>query len=223
MSKVLRQHLASLKQLFIEKSSVQIAKTAEVRSNVSPQLEWFYELLLQAVETRNPEWINPVIESWVQARTEDRTADSILLPVLTTLKQVVWEVGCADFADPFSLVDTLEPIFNHAVLYLSKHEMAALTEQTTEQIMAVEQSMTELRYAKARFVAVAAHELKTPLTLVQGYAAILNNEIPESSMTLNSVTRGIQTGVERLRDIVEAMLDLALIDSNMLELNYQPI
>jgi len=45
----------------------------------------------------------------------------------------------------------------------------------------------------------------------------------EPDTTLDPLLQGVQTGVQRLRQIVDDMIDVSLIDNNMLSLNSQPV
>ena len=78
--------------------------------------------------------------------------------------------------------------------------------------------------SKSAFISVAAHELKTPITLIDGYASMMEDMLQEGkSLPLDDMLSGMQNGIKRLRIIVEDMLDVSLIDNNLLNLNFQPI
>jgi signal transduction histidine kinase len=66
--------------------------------------------------------------------------------------------------------------------------------------------------------------LKTPLTLIEGYTSMMvdvaqNSELPQ----MNSYLNGVETGIHRLRHIIDDMIDVSLIDNNLLTLNFQPV
>jgi signal transduction histidine kinase len=71
--------------------------------------------------------------------------------------------------------------------------------------------------AKMRFIQVAAHELRTPLTLVQGYSQMIEVKAQENNEYLK-YTNGILEGTSRMVDIIDNMLDVSRIDSNLLEI-----
>ena len=54
----------------------------------------------------------------------------------------------------------------------------------------------EIDRMKSEFIAVAAHELRTPLAAVLGYAELLLNEAPETRITSYNVcyTKLLRTG-----------------------------
>jgi signal transduction histidine kinase len=82
-----------------------------------------------------------------------------------------------------------------------------------------------LEKAKTDFIGIAAHELKTPLTLIQGYANMLHelgmegDEVAES----DHIVEGILQGTDRLSAIVEDMLDVSVIDTDALSLRIEEV
>jgi signal transduction histidine kinase len=86
-------------------------------------------------------------------------------------------------------------------------------------------SLEKLDKSKSDFIAVAAHELKTPLTLIEGYASMLREVLQKVNGDghFSQYLDGIGQGTHRLREIVKDMIDVSLIDNNMLFLNYQPV
>ncbi|MFZ6030854.1 MAG: hybrid sensor histidine kinase/response regulator [Chloroflexota bacterium] len=76
--------------------------------------------------------------------------------------------------------------------------------------------LAALDQAKSRFLAVASHELRTPITILSGYAQVAadaGQKYPELAGMMN----GVVSGAKRLTEIVNAMLDVARIDSEVLE------
>lgn len=79
--------------------------------------------------------------------------------------------------------------------------------------------MENFEKSKSSFVAVAAHELKTPLTLLEGYANMIRYESePESRMML--YVDGLSNGFRRMHEIINDMIDISLVDLHAVELNY---
>jgi signal transduction histidine kinase len=88
----------------------------------------------------------------------------------------------------------------------------------------VQKQMQRVDKSKSAFISVAAHELKTPLTLIEGYASMMEDLMRENNgVSLESLIAGIGTGIDRLRSIVDDMIDVSMIDNNLLQLNFQPI
>jgi signal transduction histidine kinase len=96
-------------------------------------------------------------------------------------------------------------------------------QERTEELARLNRELAKLDKKKSDFIAIAAHELKTPLTLIQGYAEMLAEggiermppELLERQMS------GIVKGADRLRMIVEDIIDVSLIDTQVLALNLE--
>ena len=90
----------------------------------------------------------------------------------------------------------------------------------------LERALRELAESDARkndFVAVASHELRTPISVVHGIAATLHlrgDELEPEQVHELRATLFEQT--ERLRDLADQLLDLSRIDSRPLLLQHEP-
>ncbi len=95
--------------------------------------------------------------------------------------------------------------------------------ERTEELARLNRELAKLDKKKSDFVAIAAHELKTPLTLIQGYAEMLAEnsvrDLPPES--IERVVSGIVKGTARLRTIVEDIIDVSLIDTEVLSLSLE--
>ncbi|MBZ0298401.1 MAG: HAMP domain-containing histidine kinase, partial [Anaerolineae bacterium] len=78
--------------------------------------------------------------------------------------------------------------------------------------------------SKSDFIEVAAHELRTPITLVEGYTNMLRSSVPgvQDDPVAGPLFDGINGGVRRLREIIRDMLDVSLISLGIIELHLQP-
>jgi len=81
--------------------------------------------------------------------------------------------------------------------------------------------LARLEQAKTDFISIAAHELKTPLTLIQGYVNILREMKLEKEA--HPFVAGIDRGARRMHTIIEDMLDLSAMDTQQLQLVYQKV
>jgi signal transduction histidine kinase len=103
-------------------------------------------------------------------------------------------------------------------------ELNQRVEERTKQLASLNQELAKLDKKKSDFITIAAHELKTPLTLVQGYAEMLTDGGAQDmgNQALDSVVSGIIKGTGRLRALIEDIIDVALIDTEVLMLNLEP-
>jgi signal transduction histidine kinase len=77
---------------------------------------------------------------------------------------------------------------------------------------------------KLEFIQVAAHELRTPLTVLTGYVDVLRffPGIKENT-ALGDVLQGITSGANRMREVVNMMLDVTRIDAETLKIALVPV
>ncbi len=79
--------------------------------------------------------------------------------------------------------------------------------------------------ARDRFLAVAAHELRTPITIVRGYAQILARLLADSREIETAralrMSRAIQDQADRLAAIVEQMVDVTRLNLSSAELHVE--
>lgn len=70
---------------------------------------------------------------------------------------------------------------------------------------------------KDEFIGLASHELKTPLTSVQGYLQILNNDMSEDRR--KEFLRRAGEQVKKLNNLVSDLLDISKIEAGKLQFN----
>lgn len=75
------------------------------------------------------------------------------------------------------------------------------------------QKILELNQLKDHFLSTLSHEMKTPLSLICGYAELLEEKYPQESLLL-----GILDGSRRLSDHISNMLDYSAMVSGTLSL-----
>jgi signal transduction histidine kinase len=103
-------------------------------------------------------------------------------------------------------------------------EMETRIEYISKELVTVQQKLEKLDRTKSNFISVAAHELKTPLTLIEGYTTMMRDTIDESGQRqFDSLLVGMNKGVRRLHEIIDDMIDVSLIDNNLLSLNFQRV
>ncbi|MGC8839630.1 MAG: sensor histidine kinase [Anaerolineae bacterium] len=105
-----------------------------------------------------------------------------------------------------------------------QQEMDARVAKETEALEEVNRQLERLARARSDFVNIAAHELKTPLTLLRGYTDILREEAGAlQGPRLESALAGIDRGLARLDRIVADLIDLSRIEVELLQLSFEPV
>jgi len=105
--------------------------------------------------------------------------------------------------------------------------LAAIREQDrTVGAVAVFHDVTELKRLermRREFVANVSHELRTPLTAIRGYAETLRDGGLDDRERAAEFVRVIHRHAERLRDLIEDLLDLAAIEHGEARLAIEPV
>lgn len=143
-----------------------------------------------------------------------------------TVLQVLKEEVTAALKYAFSPTETLDawmqldPIFTYALIEATQLASDVNRAIMLEHMNAIRNQMQQVETAKTNFIAVAAHELKTPLTIMEGYANILRAEtLPDSPQRL--YIDGLENGTRRMREVIADIIDVSLIDLRQMELKYQ--
>ena len=90
-------------------------------------------------------------------------------------------------------------------------------QQRTIELEETNKILEQMDRTKIRFIQVSAHELRTPLTLVQGYAQMVHMKAKDNK-DFEKYAKGIMDGATRMGDIIDNLLDVSRIDSNLLEI-----
>jgi K+-sensing histidine kinase KdpD len=97
-------------------------------------------------------------------------------------------------------------------------------EQSNRQLSRAHAQLEKLDRTKSDFIAISSHELRTPLTVIRGYSEMLKDEeCVREDPSRAKMVNGIYTGILRLHEIVDSMLDMASIDSRTMQLNVTPV
>ncbi len=88
----------------------------------------------------------------------------------------------------------------------------------------VYQELVELNEVKDRFLGMAVHDLRTPLTVIRGYAALLEEgRLGDLSTAQRDVVARITRSSETMLALVEDLLDVSAIESGHLALDRRPV
>ncbi len=74
------------------------------------------------------------------------------------------------------------------------------------------EELKQLDHMKSEFINIAAHELRTPLAILMGYATVLEEDSPEDQLLfISNITRNAM----RLRALIDDMLSLQYLESGV--------
>lgn len=221
--------LEKIRPIWIERVSRQLARGESVRESFIQQLTEYFNMMKQAVITGDPSWMHNVLDGWTEARTitEIENQDVSLAPILSQIMMTTHEVASEilDDSDAMVLLGAILPLYTYTVQYTTRLETNAHVEHISSELDNARITLERLDKSKSDFISVAAHELKTPLTLIEGYAAMLRDLFPadEEGASMDLLINGVDNGTKRLREIIDDMIDVSLLDNNMLQMNFQPV
>jgi signal transduction histidine kinase len=221
--------LRRIRPTWLDRGIDTLARGYGLREHLRGQLEQFFSLLEQVVETGDPAWLDTILQNWLCSLTQDD-----LNGETTNLTRFVNELMILSFricretlddTEALQLLSALIPAFSYALDRTANLETKAKVIYISKQLDDVRQSLEKLDRTKSDFIAVAAHELRTPLTLVEGYTAMLRENMDRKTLSPTEVVllEGVQNGTRRLHAIIDDMIDVSLIDNNLLQINYQPV
>ncbi len=223
------EHLRTIRPTLIKRGTETLARSYGLREHLRTQLEQFFDQMEQVVDTGDPAWLNPLLVNWAGSLTQtDLDGEtSQMTGLIDELMRLTLQVSheLLDDSQAVALLILLLPGFSYAIEKSARLEIQARVGFVSEQLNQAQQALEQLDRTKSNFIAVAAHELKTPLTLIEGYAAMLReyterNQLPGNALVLMD---GIQNGAGRLHTIIDDMIDVSLIDTSLMELNFQPV
>ncbi|MDI6606769.1 MAG: PAS domain-containing protein, partial [Candidatus Omnitrophota bacterium] len=85
-------------------------------------------------------------------------------------------------------------------------------------------ALEEINKMKSEFISIVSHELKTPLAIVkEGVSLILDGIKGAVNEGQQKVLVSVQNNAERLRRLIEELLDVSRIEKGKLKLNYSLI
>ena len=220
--------LKKIRTIWVERISREMAAGEGVRAGFTEQLERFYDLLEQTLVTGDSAWLDPILYDWGRSPTQTNLeqADYYVSFVLNRMITLTIEIAREHLKnkDALELLATVTPVLAHSLSVVIRYEMETRVAHISNELQSVQEKLQTLDQNKSKFISVAAHELKTPLTLIEGYTSMMVDMVQNSEQAaMKDYLSGVNTGILRLRDIIDDMIDVSLIDNNLLTLNIQPM
>jgi signal transduction histidine kinase len=197
------------------------------------QLESFMDNLLEAMLTGDPGILESRIDEWFATPSMFVPVDKAfseyqergLVSVLHALRTAAFAIIQKHAGPEQALLyqNNLEAQFCHILEYAAFREFAAVIENLTKSQDEVRESFRLLEQTRSNFVTVAAQELRTPLTLIDGYMQMLKETLPDDDPDSEPLVSGVESGIQKLRIIIDELVDISMIDTEMMLLHYQPV
>jgi signal transduction histidine kinase len=220
--------LTRIRPAWLQRVSMSLARGTDAREAFTGQLEHFFDSLEQALTSGNPAWLDSTLLEWTSSPTltdlqqKKNNVAELINKIISITNDVALEVLAEP--DALNLLTTIMPIYTYALEKIARLEMEARVTYVSNELVQVQQKLERLDRSKSNFISVAAHELKTPLTLIEGYASMIRDMVAKTDNTqIDTLLAGINIGIQRLREIINDMIDVSVIDNDLLSLNLQPL
>ncbi|MBU0705337.1 MAG: cyclic nucleotide-binding domain-containing protein [Chloroflexi bacterium] len=106
----------------------------------------------------------------------------------------------------------------------SDQQSIAELRRTNEELTRALEKLARMDQTKTDFIQVSAHELRTPVASLMGYAQMLNdNSTVQDDSQLQTLVGGIVTATERLHRIFNSILDVSRVMTEGLEISRSPV
>jgi signal transduction histidine kinase len=224
----IQEALQKIRTPWVERISRELASGEGVRGGFVEQLSRFYDLLEQTIMTGDSAWLDPILYDWGRSPTEtnleegDYFVSFVMNRMITLTIEVTRE--SLNKKDALELLAAIIPILTHSLSVVLRYEMETRVAHISSELNKTQEKLQQLDHNKSNFISVAAHELKTPLTLIEGYTTMMVEMTEQSNQSpIKGLLNGVNTGILRLRQIIDDMIDVSLIDNNLLTLNFQPV
>ena len=218
--------LNQIRDPWLHRITHSMARGADLRANFENELEQFFSLLEQAVVTGDPAWLDSILFEWATSATQSdlelgKYNVSLLLRKMVEVTNEVARETLTE-SEALDLLNALIPIYTYWLDKAARIEMDNRIAFISRELDSVQKQLEQLDRTKSNFVSVAAHELKTPLTLIEGYTSILHDMLKASGQNqYDDILLGVNKGVTRLHKIISDMIDVSMIDNDLLSLNFQ--
>jgi signal transduction histidine kinase len=173
----------------------------------------------------------PISENWLTASTAREAKPSIIHQATHSTVPEGWPIGAiASF--PLQKAGHVLGVFDVAFgqpHYFAEDELRALSLLADQAAIAIQNAQLfrqvhSANEAKSEFVSIVSHELKIPMTSIQGYARLMTlgaaGQINAQQLEFANI---ILRNVERMGNLVSDLLDLSRIESGRISISPRPV
>ena len=122
-----------------------------------------------------------------------------------------------------SAVRFLQGLASQTALALQNAALISELKRNNEELAAANHKLQQLDKLKSNFLSVATHELRTPLSVILGYNAMLQESLQDrlDESERQTLTESI-AACKRLIRMVNSMLDISQIESGKMKMEFAP-
>ncbi len=212
----------NVEPISLDRTSPPIARMLETGM---PLLQYDLDLLPQ-FKLLSPEeraWFSSLdVEVYVPIRTADRLLGIFVLGA----KKSGESYSSRDIALLRTLAGQTAIALQNARLVEDLKRLNAEITQLNKNLTETNERLAIIDRTKSDFISIASHELKTPLTHIRGYTDMLLELVQSGTITpaaVRSTAQSISKGALRLQSVIDAMLDVSLIETEAFTIHPIPI
>jgi len=224
-----RNPFEDIRPIWLARVTNRLAAAERIQESFANQLAALFDTLVEAITENSPDKLRLILEEWINARTETEfdPSENSVYSILSQMMLITCDVAneTLDAPDALGLISRAIPVYTYALEFAATSEAKLDFNHLAEELESTRANLEKLEDSKSDFISIAAHELRTPLTLIEGYASMLDDVTPKDYRAEQTAVclSGIKAGTMRLREIVDDMIDVSMIENGLLTLNYQPI
>lgn len=195
------------------------------------------------------EWERRTLEDFEEGETENKLITTLEgKPVYRFMRPLMYETGCVkchskqgyEIGDVRGGISVTIPFDDTArMLRSNRRAMAMLAAAVSlvlgfvlyffvwrlmNRLSAQNSELVELNELKNRFLGIAVHDLRSPLSVLKGYISLLRGGIlGQTSDRAREVLEKLERSSEAMLELVNDLLDISTIESGKLELRKQRV
>lgn len=221
------------RQDWVEESGRMLAINSKHPTLSIAELEIFLDTLIEAMLTGESSVLEKRIDGLLDAPIVFDSLEQALIgyqergivSALQALRNAAFALiqKNSDAENALLYQNNLETQFCQIIEYAAYREFAAIIEKITTSQNEIQEAFELLEEARLNFVTIAAQELRTPLTLIEGYTEMLKEMLLSEDLESGPLVSGVESGIQKLRHIIDELVDISMVDTKMLLLHYQPV
>lgn len=218
-----------LKASWIDQVREQLTSQSALTEDLTAQFTQFFENLGISLQTGDITGLDNLLQNWSESLTESDLAgnEHAIAKIVKDLCSITQTIILDNLAaeDAVTLLKVIFPIIASLYEMTVKYEIGSQTAFYRKKLLQIQEDLDKNEKSKTGFITIAAHELKTPLTIIEGYTSMLTTNFNNKKFNQDDteILEGIQNGTLRLKNLIDDMIDVSLIENGMLELNTQKI
>ncbi len=220
---------STLKSKWVAQVRAELTNQSALTDDLTYQFTQLFTQLEISLQTGSLDGLKDLLEGWSTSLTEsDLEGDDHALATIVKDLAAITQMTIIEnlpSEEAVELMKDIFPILANVQELAIQNEISAQTNFYRKKLSGIQEDHERNERSKTGFITIAAHELKTPLTIIEGYTAMLASNLKKNQTSESNaeILDGIQKGTIRLKNLIDDMIDVSLIENDMLVLNCQRV